>query len=95
MMYTFSEMLGDFETDLGISSLNQMSEKVASGIPMRPSVLSLIQLLSEVSTHHVKAIHQGHIDKFIGGLIANNYDMELSKNHMGEYDQYLIANKVK
>lgn len=95
MMYTFSEMLGDFETDLGISSLNQMSEKVASGIPMRPSVLSLIQLLSEVSTHHVGAIHQGHIDKFIGGLIANNYDMELSKSHMGDYDDYLIANKVK
>lgn len=95
MMYTFSEMLGDFETDLGISSLNQMSEKVASGIPMRPSVLSLIQLLSEVSTHHVGAVHQGNIDRFIGGLIANNYDMELSKNHMGEYDDYLIANKVK
>lgn len=95
MMYIFSEMLGDFETDLGISSLNQMSEKVAAGIPMRPTVLSLIQLLSEVSTHHVGAIHQGHIDKFIGSLISNNYDMELSKNHMGEYSQYLLDNRVK
>lgn len=72
-----------------------MSEKVASGIPMRPSVLSLIQLLSEVSTHHVNRVHQATIDRFIGGLVSNNYDMELSRDHIGDYDAYLIENKVK
>ena len=88
-VYTFSEMLGDFATELGISSFDQVSDKAAAGIPMRPTVLSMIQLLSECSSHYVSHKSGVKINTFIGSLISNNYDLELSKNHMGEYDDFL------
>ena len=93
-MYDFGDMLGDFTSELGIASLNQVSDKIASGIPMRPSVLSLVQLLSEVSTHHLPRYAQGTVDKFLGSLISNNFDLELSKSHMGEYSDFLLKNKT-
>ncbi len=88
-VWRFSDMLGEFAEELGISSLNQVSDKVASGIPMRPSVLSMIQLLTECSTHYLAGSDAVRINTFIGGLISNNYDLELSKSHMGEYDDFL------
>lgn len=89
-VWRFSDMLGSFAEELGISSLNQVSDKVASGIPMRPSVLSMIQLLTECSTHYLTGRDSIRVNTFVGGLISNNYDLELSKNHMGEYDDFLV-----
>ena len=88
-VWKFSDMLGDFAEDLGIASLSQVSDKVASSIPMRPSVLSMIQLLTECSSHYLEGRDAIKIHSFVGGLISNNYDLELSKNHMGEYDAFL------
>lgn len=88
-VWKFSDMLGDFAEELGISSLSQLSDKVASSIPMRPSVLSMIQLLTECSSHYLDARSAVRVHSFIGGLISNNYDLELSKTQMGSYDDFL------
>ncbi|MFA5403986.1 MAG: hypothetical protein WC358_03525 [Ignavibacteria bacterium] len=88
-VWKFSDMLGEFAEELGISSLNQVSDKVASGIPMRPTVLSMIQLLTECSTHYLEGSDSVRVNTFVGGLISNNYDLELSKSQMGEYDAFL------
>lgn len=91
-VYEFSQLLGDFTRELNITSISQVPEKQAAGIPMRPTVLSLIQLLTEASTHHLKAEDAIRVDKFLGNLISNNYDLELYKNHCSEYDDFLLKN---
>ena len=88
-IWTFGDMLGNYAEELGIASLHQVSDKVAGGIPMRPSVLSMIQLLTECSTHYLDGRDQVKVHKFVGNLISNNYDLELSRNHIGEYDAFL------
>lgn len=89
-IFQFSEMLGDFTQELGIASFDMVSDKVAAGIPMRPTVLEMIQLLTETSTHYLeKHKNAVRVNTYLGNLMSNNYDLELSKSHMGEYDAYL------
>lgn len=89
-VWKFSDMLGDFPSELGIASLGQVSDKVAGSIPMRPSLLSVIQLLTECSSHYLAGGQSDMVHKFLGSMIASNYDLELSKTHMGDYDAFLL-----
>jgi hypothetical protein len=72
----FDKVVGDIYGHYGVANLDAISEKRLRLLPAKCKVYDLINLASEVSTHHSKTQEARQLEAWLGTTISGEYDLE-------------------
>jgi hypothetical protein len=78
----------------GLANLDALSVKRQRTLPAQAKVYDLLNFASEVATHHATAAGNRTLQAFLGDLISNEYDLEGTGEHLGDWRDFFIANKA-
>jgi len=84
------EATGDFCRVYGISSINLVPHKQQSALPARCRVYDLINLASEMATHHSSHEESRAYQGYIGTMLTENFDLEGTVEQVPEFKDFQI-----
>jgi hypothetical protein len=94
VLRAFHQMTGDLSQMYGLANLDTLSIKRQRTLPAACKVYDLLNFASEVATHHATAQGNRSMQAFIGDLVSNEYDLEGTGDHMGDWRDFFINNKA-
>jgi hypothetical protein len=90
LMRDFHQMTGKLNEFYGLANLDALSAKRQRVLPAKCRIYDLINFASEVATHHATAAGSRSMQAYIGGLIADEYDMEGTAEAVGDFADLFI-----
>ena len=72
------------------SARDAISEKKLRLLPAKCKVYDLINLASEVSTHHAKGMEARTLEAWLGSTISDEYDLEGTDRKKGDFAETFI-----
>jgi hypothetical protein len=75
-MKAFDKVVGDIYNHYGVANLDAISEKKLRLLPAKCRVYDLLNLASEVSTHHSKGMEARQLEAWLGTTISGEFDLE-------------------
>jgi hypothetical protein len=94
ILRSFNQLTGDLTQMYGLANLDALSIKRQRTLPAQAKVYDLLNFASEVATHHATAAGNRTLQAFLGDLISNEYDLEGTGEHLGDWREFFIANKA-
>lgn len=90
LLTNFHKVTGDISSISGLASLDALSAKRQRSLPVKCSVYDLINLATEIGTHHSSEAGRQIMDGWVGGLIGSQegYDMEGTKEKWTEFQDF-------
>jgi len=74
---TFNDIGGDTLREYGLTSLNALSQKVRSRVPVEQcTIYDLTNVATEVASHHCDPATARKLHGFVGTMISDTYDLE-------------------
>lgn len=72
----YEGVVGDIYNMYGVANLDAISQKKLRLLPAKCKVYDLINLASEVSTHHAQADEARSLEAWLGSTISDEFDLE-------------------
>lgn len=94
LMTAFHGMTGDTTQIYGLANLDALSVKRQRTLPVKCTVYDMINFATEVATHYADPDGTRRLNGFVGTLITNEYDMEGTKDSMGEFADFHVNAKL-
>lgn len=69
---------------------NMFSDKKQRTLPVSCKVYDVINFATELSTHNVSEHSSRVLDAWVGELISNDYDLEDSADHFGDWREFFL-----
>lgn len=86
------DLVGDIRMTYGINTTSEMSPKKMTSLPTAATVYDLMNFITEITTHHSKNLYAvQRANAFVGDLLSNEYDLELSKDKYGNYRDLFLS----
>lgn len=92
LLQAYHKLTGNIQEQLGFANLESLSEKRRRSLPVKCRVLDLLNMASEVASHH-SVSGQNDINQWIGSILSNEYDIEGSMAAFGDFDQFWSERK--
>jgi hypothetical protein len=94
VLRSFHQLTGDLPQIYGLANLDGLSVKRQRTLPTPCKVYDLLNFASEVATHHAAAEDNRTLQAYIGDLIGNEYDLEGTVDHFGDWKDFFIGNEA-
>jgi hypothetical protein len=85
-----NRLTGNLNEIYGLANMDALSPKRQRILPTRCRVYDLLNFASEIATHHSNALGARSMQAFIGGLIADEYDMEGTAEAVTEFSDFFV-----
>jgi len=95
IMTAFHGMTGDVSELYGIANVDAFSIKSQMTMPVNCTVYDIIQFATELATHYTTPHAAQKIDAFIGRLVSDEFDMEGTKEEIGEFADFHMRAKLQ
>lgn len=95
LLSAFHRMTGDTQVIYGLANMDAMSEKRQRTLPTKARVYDVINFATEIATHYTNPAAGRQLAGFVGGLVANEYDLEGTANEVKDFQDFLIDRKIK
>lgn len=82
----YEKVIGDVAGQYGVANLEAISNKKLRLLPAQCTMYDLINLTSELSTHHLEQKQAQHMQAWIGSTVAEEYDLEGTKDKVGDFE---------
>jgi hypothetical protein len=92
VLKSFAKMTGDLNRQYGLANIDALSLKKQRTLPASCTVYDMLNFVSETATHHATAAGNRTLQAFLGGLIANEYDLEGTKEQYADWKDFFISN---
>jgi hypothetical protein len=92
LFHAFHKMTGDLSQIYGLANLDALSVKRQRTLPAACKVYDLLNFASEVATHHSTEQGNRSLSAYIGDLIAAEYDLEGTVDHLSDWRDFFISN---
>lgn len=93
VMGMFSDCVGDFSETYSLVSVKELSEKRMRLLPCKATVYQLINLATEIATHHTRDVAaRRKVHSFVGDLVSQEYDLEGSVDRYPEFQDWFGKN---
>lgn len=76
ILKAYERVVGDVYGQYGVANFDQIVEKKLRLLPARCTVYDLLNLASEVATHHAKGLAGMPLQAWIGSVISEEFDLE-------------------
>lgn len=87
----YEKVVGNLHEEYGMANLNALTEKKLRLLPARCRVYDLLNLASEVSTHHAKNLAEAQLlQAWLGTTISSEYDLEGTSEKVGDFEGVFI-----
>lgn len=86
----FHTVTGDIGQLYGLASLESLSAKQQQTLPCDCRVMDLLNLASELSTHHATPGGAGKFDVFCGSLLSCQYDLEGTAEQIPAFADFFL-----
>jgi hypothetical protein len=90
----FENMTGDTSRLYGLANLDALSIKRQRTLPVRCTVYDAVNFATEVATHYSKPEGARSLNAWVGGLIAEEYDMENTKDKFEDFADFHVQRKL-
>lgn len=91
----YEQLTGSALEVFGIASIDAISPKRRSMLPSKASVYDLINFATEFSTHHASEASQKRaISGALGSMLAQEYDLEGTKEVVTDYRDFFLREAV-
>ncbi|HTN75039.1 MAG TPA: DUF932 domain-containing protein [Pirellulaceae bacterium] len=91
VLLDFYRLTGNLHETYGLANLDALSVKRQRVLPAKCRVYDLLNFASELATHHATATSQRTLQAFIGGLIADEYDLEGTAESVSDFADFFVA----
>lgn len=92
LLKAYHRLTGNIQEQLGFANLDTLTEKRRRSIPVKCRVLDLVNMASEVASHHLLSGH-GDFNQWIGAILSNEYDIEGSMATFPNFDAFWTDRK--
>lgn len=86
----FHRVTGNLNELYGLANLDALSTKRQRVLPARCRVFDLLNFLSELATHRAKPAASRALQAQLGGLVADEYDMEGTAQTVKEFNDFFL-----
>lgn len=87
-----TKVTGDLNKLYGLSNLDALSPKKQRALPAGCKVYDLLNLASEIATHHSTPAADRKLQGYMGQLLSNEYDLEGTCDRFSDYKDFFIGN---
>ena len=87
-----TKVTGDLNKLYGLSNLDALSPKKQRALPAGCKVYDLLNLASEIATHHSTPTADRRLQGYMGNLLSNEYDLEGTCDRFSDYKDFFIGN---
>lgn len=94
LLVAFHKMTGDISALYGLANIDALSVKRQRTLPMKCTVYDLINMATEVATHHATPAGSRTINGWLGGVITEEYDMEGTRDKFTDFADFHFSAKV-
>jgi hypothetical protein len=94
LITAFHRMTGDTSRLYGLANPDALSVKRQRTLPVRCTVYDLLNFASEVATHHADAYGARSSQAWLGSLVSEEYDLELSAETYGCYQDFFLDRRL-
>jgi hypothetical protein len=91
MFDAFEAMTGNIMRTYGVANVDAFSPKKQRTLPVRCTVYDLINFATEVASHHAEAEGARKIQAWVGDCLANEYDMEGTRDKITDFKDFHLA----
>ncbi len=91
MLPRFDRLTGNLHEFYGLANLDALGQKRQRVLPSRCRVYDLINFASEVATHHATVLGQRPLQAYIGGVIADEYDLEGTAERTSDFSDFFLG----
>ncbi len=89
----YHAMTGDTSKIYGLANLDALSVKRKKTLPVKCRVMDAINLATEVATHYCTPEGGRRLQAWVGGLIAEEYDLEGTCDRFAEFKDFAVDAK--
>lgn len=93
LVESFQAMTGDISKLYGIANPDALSVKRQRTLPVSCKVYDLLNLASEVATHHATDYGARACQAWLGSMVSGEYDLENSCDTFGQFQDYFVDAK--
>ncbi|MEK6239125.1 MAG: hypothetical protein N2C14_30785 [Planctomycetales bacterium] len=86
----FHQMTGNIHELYGLANVNALSVKRQRVLPARCKVYDLLNFASETATHHATPEGAKGMQAYLGGLIADEFDMEGTAEQTDDFQDFFM-----
>ena len=86
----FHAVTGDISRLYGLASFESLSSKQQQTLPCDCRVMDLLNLASELSTHHATQRGAGKFDVYCGSLLSSQYDLEGTAEQVPQFADFFL-----
>lgn len=90
----YHQLTGNLTHEYGLANLDALSQKRQRTLPTRATVYDLINLSTEIATHYAIPGASRQLQGWVGGLLANEYDMENTKEKFADFADFHMERKL-
>lgn len=94
LLIAYRRMTGDPCAAYGLANLDSLNPKRQRTLPVNCTVYDAINFATEVATHYADPKGARKLQAFIGTTLADEYDMENTKDKFGEFADFLVDSKM-
>lgn len=96
VIQAFHNMTGDVSRIYGLANLDAISAKRQRALPVNCTVYDMLNLATEVATHHVGTVDAGRqIQAWVGTMLSGEYDMEGTKEKFVDFKDFHVTAKLE
>lgn len=88
------QVTGDLREIYGLANLDTLSVKRQRVLPARCRVYDLLNFTSELATHHASLGSRLQLHAYIGGLVADEFDMEGTAEQLVDFNNFFMGSPV-
>lgn len=93
IMRKFVDVTGGLNQQYGVANIDALSEKKQRVLPSKVKVYDVLNLASEMASHHANPSGARAIQAFIGQTISNEYDLEDSCDKFSDFRDFFIGSE--
>lgn len=90
LVKAYEKVVGDIYDLYGVANLEGITEKKLRLLPAKCKVYDLLNLASEVSTHHVHGTEAQSLQAWLGNTISDEFDLEGTSDKKGDFEGVFI-----
>jgi hypothetical protein len=94
LFHGFHRVTGDLSRLYGLANLDALSVKRQRTLPTACKVYDLINLASELATHHATPAGNRGLQAWLGDLISAEYDLEGTVDHMSDWKDFFVTSEA-
>ncbi len=94
LLQHYHRVTGDLSELYGLANLDALSAKRQRTLPAACKVYDLLNLASELATHHAAAAGARSLQSFVGELVRGEYDLEGTAEHFSDFRDFFLSDRA-